>query len=198
MLRRQRSALNHAIGATTIVLAALAAAHAGPIEPDQVAYDMKMSEDPAVKACILALAIKGRAGEAVDFRLVVARTKRGDAMTGPVMFGFSIEVHDPQLALPRSTAPRGTAVTSAAFISARYTAAARPRTVPFADGSWVASTLDTVEGGELVDAAASGKFQIAYTRTRPTAARVFEVTSTPPADVRSHFSGCIGGLQAIE
>jgi hypothetical protein len=198
MLRRQRSTLNHVIGAAAITLATLASAHAGPIEPDQVAYDMKVSEDPAVKACILALAIKGRPGETVDFRLVVARTKRGDAMAGPAMFGFSIEVHAPRLALPRSTGPRGTAITSAAFISDRYTAAARPRTVPSADGSWVASTLDTVEGGELVDAAASGKFQIAYTRTRPSAARVLEVTSTPPADVRSHFSGCIGGLQAIE
>ena len=55
-----------------------------------------------------------------------------------------------------------------------------------------------MEGGELLEAAASGKFQIAYTRTRPVAARVFEVTSTPPLDVLLRFTGCIDGLQAIE
>jgi hypothetical protein len=40
--------------------------------------------------------------------------------------------------------------------------------------------------------------QIAYTRTRPIAARVFEVTSTPPLDVLVRFTGCIDGLRAIE
>ena len=101
---------------------------------------------------------------------------------------------------PRSARPqpRALEITSAAFISDRYTAAARPRTTPYADGSWVASTLDSAEGGELVDAAAEGKFQIAYTRTRPIAARVYEVTSTPPLEVLWRFSGCIDGLQAIE
>jgi hypothetical protein len=173
-----------------------ASAQAEPIEPDQVAYDMKMNEDPAARACILALAIKGR-DETVDFQLVVARMKREDAMAGPAMFGFTINVHDRQVALQRD-APRPIEITSAAFISDRYTAAARPRTTPFADGSWVASTLDTEDGGELLDAAASGKFQIAYTRTRPIAARVFEVTSTPPLDVLARFTGCIDGLQAVE
>jgi hypothetical protein len=200
MSRRRRSALSRSIGgAGAIVLAALASAHAEPIEPDRIAYDMKMSEDPAVKACILALAIKGSADEMVDFQLVVARMKRADAVAGPAVFGFTIDVHDRQLALQRNVAPRAIGITSAAFISDRYTAAARPRTAPFADdGSWVASTLDAVDGGELLDAAASGKFQIAYTRTRPIAARVFEVTSPPPLDVLVRFTGCIDGLQALE
>jgi hypothetical protein len=119
-------------------------------------------------------------------------------VAGRAVFGFTINVHDRQLVLQRNAAPRAIEITSAAFISDRYTAAARPRTAPFADGSWVASTLDTEDGGELLEAAASGKFQIAYTRTRPVAARVFEVTSTPPLDVLLRFTGCIDGLQAIE
>jgi hypothetical protein len=185
-------------GAAAIALAALAVAHAEPIEPDQIAYDMKMSEDPAAKACILALTITGSADEMVDFQLVVARMKRDDAVAGPAVFGFTINVHDRQLALQRNAVPRAIEITSAAFISDRYTAAARPRTTPFADGSWVASTLDAVDGGELLEATASGKFQIAYTRTRPIAARVFEVVSLPPLDVLVRFTGCIDGLQAIE
>jgi hypothetical protein len=198
MSRCRRSALSRSIGsAAAFALTALVSAHAEPIEPDQVAYDMKMSEDPATKACILALAIKG-GDETVDFQLVVARMKRDGAVAGPAVFGFTIGVHDRQLALQRKAAPRAIEITSAAFISDRYTAAARPRSTPFADGSWVTSTLDTEDGGELLDAAASGKFQIAYTRTRPIAARVFAVTSTPPLDVLLRFTGCIDGLQAIE
>jgi hypothetical protein len=198
MSRRRRSALSRSIGgAAAIALTALASAHAEPIEPDQVAYDMKMSEDPAAKACILALAIT-EGDETVDFQLVVARMKRDDVLAGPAVFGFTIGVHDRQLALQRNAAPRAIEITSAAFISDRYTAAARPRSTPSADGSWVASTLDTEDGGELLDAAVSGKFQIAYTRTRPIAARVFAVTSTPPLDVLLRFTGCIDGLQAIE
>jgi hypothetical protein len=178
------------------VLAALVSAHAEPIRPDQIAYEMKVSEDPAAKVCILGLAIKGStANETVDFQLVVARMKRGDALAGPAMFGFAIEVHDPQ---QRSPGSRALQITSAAFISDRYTAAARPRTTPSVDGSWVASTLDVEDGGELLDAAASGKFQIAYTRTRPIAARVFEVTSAPPLGPLVRFTGCIDGLQTIE
>ena len=92
MSRRRRSALSRSIGgAAAIALAALASAHAEPIEPDQIAYDMKMSEDPAAKACILALAIKGSADETVDFQLVVARMKRDDAVAGPAVFGFTID-----------------------------------------------------------------------------------------------------------
>ncbi len=181
-----------------IALAGLAPVHAGTVEADHVAYSATASEDPAAKACILALSIKAEAGETVDFQLIVARSKRDDALAGPAVFGFTIVAHDAQLAPRRDATRRGLEITSAAFISDRYTAGARPRTAPFADGSWVASTLDTGEGGELVDAAASGKFQIAYTRTRPIAARVLEVTSAPPLDVLLRFSGCIDGLQAIE
>jgi hypothetical protein len=199
MLRCRRSALTRSIGgAAAIALTALGSAHAQPIAPDQIAYDMKVKEDPAVKTCVLALAIKGSADETVDFQLVVARMKRADVVAGPAVFGFTISVHDRQLSPRRNTVARATEITSAAFVSNRYTAAARPRTAPVADGSWVASTLDTADGGELLDAAASGKFQIAYTRTRPTAARVVEVTSTPPLDVVLRLTGCIGGLQASQ
>jgi hypothetical protein len=174
------------------------AARAELVQPDQIKYDMRMSEDPAAKTCVLALTINGGADETVDFQLVVGRMKRDDAVAGPAVFGFTIDVHERQLALQRNAAPRAIEITSAAFISDRYTAAARPRTTPLADGSWVASTLDAEDGGELLDVAASGKFQIAYTRTRPIAARVLEVTSTPPLEVLMRFTGCIDGLQAIE
>ena len=199
MSRRRRSALTRAIGsAAAILLAALASAQAQPIVPDQVSYDLKMSEDPAVKACILTLAIKGSSDETVDFRLVVARTKRADVVAGPAVFGFTISVHDRQLARRHNAEPHAIGITSAAFVSDRYVAAARPRPGPFADGSWAAATLGTADGGELLDAAAAGKFQIAYTRTRPSAARVFAVTSPPPPDVLTRFTGCMGGLQAVE
>ncbi len=199
MSRCRRSGLSRSIGGTAaIALAALASTRAEPVAPDQVAYDMKMSEDPAAKVCILALTVNGSSDETVDFQLVVARMKRDDAVAGPAVFGFTVNVHDRQLALQRNVAPRPIEITSAAFISDRYTAAARPRSVPAADGSWVASTLDTTDGGELLDATASGKFKIAYTRTRPIAARVFEVTSVPPLDVLARFTGCIDGLQAVE
>jgi hypothetical protein len=199
MSRRRPPGLRCSIGgAAAVALAALGSARGEAVQPDRVVYDVKVSEDPAVKACVLALAIKGSDGETVDFQLIVARTKRDDAMAGPAVFGFTIAAHDAHPAPQRNAARRAFDITSAAFISERYTAGARPRTAPFADGSWVASTLDTAEGGELVDAAASGKFQIAYTRTRPIAARVLEVTSAPPLDVLLRFSGCIDGLQAIE
>ncbi len=196
MTSRCRQAMMLLVAGASALMLSEASVQAEPIEPDQIAYDMKMNEDPAAKACILALTIKGR-DETVDFQLVVARMKREDAVAGPAMFGFTINVHERQVALQRN-APSPIDITSAAFVSDRYTAAARPRTAPSADGSWVASTLDTEDGGELLDAAASGKFQIAYTRTRPIAARVFEVTSTPPLDVLARFAGCIDGLQAIE
>jgi len=177
---------------------ALASAHAEPIEPDRVAYDMKMSDDPSAKACVLAVSMEATAEETAEFQLVVARMKRDDVVAGPAVFGFTINVHDRQLAPQHDAAPRAIEITSAAFISDRYTAAARRRTMPTADGSWVASTLDVDDGGELLEAAASGKFQIAYTRTRPIVARVFKVTSVPPLDVLMRFTGCMDGLQALD
>ena len=199
MSRCQRSVLSASIGGVAaIALMALTPAHAEAIEPDRIVYDMKMSEDQTSKACILALAIKGDADETVAFQLVVARMKRDDMVAGPAVFGFTINVHDRQLAPPRNAVPRAIEITSAAFISDRYAAAARPRTMPSADGSWVASTLDAADGGELLEAAAAGKFQIAYTRTRPIGARIVEVTSAPPLDVLMRFTGCMDGLQAIE
>ena len=113
-----------------------------------------------------------------------------------VVFGFTIAVHG-RPAAPKPE-PRAIVLTSAAFTSARYVAAARPRSTPFGDGSWVATTFDAVEGSELLDAAADGKFQIAYTRTRPVAARVYDVASAPPRDVLARLRGCVDGLQAVE
>ncbi len=197
MTRRCRQAMILLFAGASVMLSG-PIAHAETVAPGQIAYEMKMNEDPAAKTCILALAINGSVDEVVDFQLIVGRMKRDDAVAGPAVFGFTVKVHEPQLPLQRKAAPRAIEITSAAFISNRYVAAARPRTMPAADGSWVASTLDAEEGGELLDAAASGKFQIAYTRTRPIAARIFEVRSLPPLDVLMRFTGCIDGLQTIE
>jgi hypothetical protein len=114
------------------------------------------------------------------------------------VFGFIIAVHDLRRVAEHRTQAPALEITSAAFASDRYTAAARPRTMPLADGSWVAATLDAAEGVALVEAAADGKFQIAYTRTRPIAARTYALASPPPPEVLWRFNGCIEGLQAIE
>jgi hypothetical protein len=186
-------------GAAAVALSVMLSAHAETVTPAQIAYDTNVSEDPAAKACMLGLAVNDHAvGETVRFRLVVARVKRDAVLAGPAVFGFTIEVDDPRLALARRSQTHAAQISSAAFASERYTVAARPRTTPFADGSWVASTLDVAEGGALVDAAVEGKFQIAYTRTRPSAARIYQVASAPPLDVLGRFSGCIGGLQLAE
>jgi hypothetical protein len=186
-------------GAAAVALSAVLPAQAETVTPDRIAYDADVSEDPAAKACTLGLAVNDHAaGETVRFQLVVARVKRNAVLAGPAVFGFTIQVDDPRLASARRSPAHAVLISSAAFASDRYTAAARPRTAPFADRSWVASTLDAVEGGALVDAAVAGKFQIAYTRTRPNAVRFYEVASAPPLDVLGRFSGCIGGLQATE
>jgi hypothetical protein len=185
--------------ATAVALSALAPAHAEAVSPDRITYDVNVSEDPATKACMLAVAVEDQAaGETARFQLVVARTKRDDVLAGPAVFGFIIAVHGSRLAVVRRPQPPALEITSAAFASQRYTAVARPRTTPQADGSWVASTLDSAEGGALVDAAVEGRFQIAYTRARPSAARTYEVTSAPPPEVLERFTGCIEGLQTIE
>jgi hypothetical protein len=200
MSRRYRSAMTRSLGgAAAIALSALVPAHAETASPDRITYDVKVSEDRVTKVCMLGVAVKDQAaGETVRFQVVVARTKRDDVLAGPAVFGFTIEVYDLRLTAERRPQAHAIEITSAAFASDRYTAAARPRTAPFADGSWVASTLDPAEGGALVDAAVEGKFQIAYTRTRPIAARTFEVASAPPLEVLWRFNGCIEGLQAIE
>jgi hypothetical protein len=184
-------------GALAIVAATPAAA--ATLDPDHIAYDSNVSEDPAVRACTLGLALsRTDVGETVDVRLIVARSKRADALAGPVVFGVSIEVRDAPVAKNRASEARAVEISSAAFSSERYAAAAHRGTAPFADRSWVVSTLDSAAGGEIVDAAVGGRFQIAYTRTRPSAARVFAVTSAPPRDVTGRFSDCVDALQAIE
>jgi hypothetical protein len=186
-------------GAAAIALSALVSARAETVSPDRITYDVKVNEDRATKACLLGFAVKDdAAGATVMFQLVVARMKRDDTPAGPAIFGFTIAVHNLQLAARHRPQAPALAITSAAFASDRYTAAARPRNTPFADGSWVASTLDAAEGGALVDAAIEGKFQIAYTRTRPIAARTYDVATAPPLEVLWRFNGCVGGLQAIE
>ncbi len=199
-MRRCRPAIALFVTAAAgIALAAAVPAHAEIVKADRISYDVKASEDRATKACLLGLGFKDYAvGETVRFQLVVARMKRDDVLAGPAVFGFALEVHDLQLASQREAQAPALEITSAAFSSARYTAAARPRTTPFADGSWVASTLDPDEGAALVEAAIDGKIQIAYTRTRPVAARAYEVAAAPPLEVLWRFNGCIDGLQAIE
>jgi hypothetical protein len=200
MWRRHQSAILPSLGgAAVVMLSTLVSANAETVSPDRISYDVRLDEDRATKACTLDIAVKDQAaGETVTFRLVVARMKRDDVLAGPAVFGFSIAVHDLQPVAERRPQAPARAITSAAFASDRYTAAARPRSVPLADGSWVAATLDAAEGGALVEAAVAGKFHIAYTRTRPIAARIYEVASPPPPEVLWRFNGCIEGLQAIE
>jgi hypothetical protein len=196
MPRRRRRANFGLLGcAAAIVLSAMVPAHAEAIHPNQIDYNAGVSEDPAAKACMLQLLLKGNdAGETVKFALIVARMKREDAVAGPLVFGFSIEVRGPRFADGRLSASRPVEISSAAFVSDRYTATARPRTAPLADGSWVGSTLDPAEGSELVEVATNGNFLIAYTRERPAAARIYNVISAPPLDVLWRFGGCIDAL----
>jgi hypothetical protein len=192
----QRAVFNGLWAAVGIVLSTVTAGHAAPIEPSGLDYDASATEDSATKACVLGVLIKGaRPDETVSFQLIVARMKRDAAYNGPVVFGYRIEVLGRKVSRGRSSEPRQIKIDSAAFVAERYTAVARPKIVPFDDGSMVASTLEAGEGTELVDAVANGKFQVAFTRRFPTVARTYAVTSAPPLDVRSRFGGCIDGFQ---
>jgi hypothetical protein len=81
-----------------------------------------------------------------------------------------------------------------AFVSERYTSVALPKVVPFNDGSVAVSTLDSAEGKELIAAVLRADFELQFTRKNSSAADSYKVSSPPPADVLSEFSGCVGSL----
>jgi len=172
-----------------------APAHAAPMVPQQTEYKATVNEDPAAKVCQLAVALrKSAAGEGLNFQLIVAQMKRQGALAGPLVTGFTADSRDPGLA-PRS--PRQARLVSVAFVSERYTSVALPKVVPFEDGSVAASTLDFAQGRELIMAVLRADFELRLTMENSAAADSYKVSSPPPAEVLSQFSGCLGSLASF-
>jgi hypothetical protein len=82
-------------------------------------------------------------------------------------------------------------------VSERYTSVALPKAVPFEDGSVAASTLDFVQGRELVMAVLRADFELLFTKENSRAADSYKISSPPPADVLSQFSVCLGSLASL-
>jgi hypothetical protein len=182
--------------AALAALLLMAPAHAAPIVPQQIEYKASVNEDPAAKVCQLAVALrKSTAGEGLNFQLIVAQMKRQGALAGPLVTGFTADSRDPGLAPLRSS--RQAKLISVAFVSERYTSVARPKVVPFDDGSVAASTLDFAQGRELITAVLRAEFELLLTKENSAAAYSYKVSSPPPAEVLSQFSGCLGSLASF-
>lgn len=181
---------------TALPLAAVA--HAERMAPRQIEYKAVVNEDPAAKVCQLAFSLRSsQAGEAVTFQLIVAQMKRQGILAGPLVTGFTVDSRDPEFAATRSA--RQAKLASVAFVSERYTSVARPKAVPFEDGSVAASTLDFAQGRELVMAVLGANFELLFTKENSIAADSYKVSvsSPPPADVLSQFSVCLGSLASL-
>jgi hypothetical protein len=166
--------------------------------PRQIEYKAVVNEDPAAKVCQLAFSLRSsQAGEAVTFQLIVAQMKRQGILAGPLVTGFTVDSRDPEFAATRSA--RQAKLASVAFVSERYTSVARPKAVPFEDGSVAASTLDFAQGRELVMAVLGANFELLFTKENSIAADSYKVSvsSPPPADVLSQFSVCLGSLASL-
>jgi hypothetical protein len=137
----------------------------------------------------------GSGGEAVNFQLIVAQMKREGALAGPLVTGFTVGSRNLKFAPPRSSRPAKLA--SVAFVSQRYNSVALPKVVPFEDGSVAASTLDFAQGRELIMAVLRADFQLLFTRENSIATDSYTVSSPPPTDVLSEFSGCLGSLASL-
>jgi hypothetical protein len=176
-------------GLAALLLAA--PAHAAPMVPQQIEYRASVNEDPAAKVCQLAVALrKSAAGDGLNFQLIVAQMKRGGALAGPLVTGFTADSGDP----PRSS--RQAKLVSVAFVSERYTSVALPKVVPFEDGSVAVSTLDFRQGRELITAVLRAEFELWFTMENSAAAS-YKISSPPPAEVLSQFSGCLGSLASF-
>jgi hypothetical protein len=161
---------------------------ASPIE-----YKATVNEDPAAKVCQLVVALGSNApGEAVNFQLMVAQMKRQGTLAGPLVTGFTVD--SPRRNFSRQRSARQAKYTSVAFVSERYTSVARPKVVPFDDGSLGVSTLDFAEGKELITAVLRAGFELLFTRDNSAASASYRVESPPPADVVSEFSVCVSSL----
>ena len=175
------------------LLLIVAPCHAETMVASQIEYKATVNEDPAAKVCQLALALgDGSTGGAVNFQLIVAQMKRQGMLAGPLVTGFTVDSRKLNYAPPRFSAQAKLA--SVAFVSERYTSVALPKVVPFNDGSVAASTLDSAEGKELIAAVLRADFELQFTRKNSSAADSYKVSSPPPADVLSEFSGCVGSL----
>jgi hypothetical protein len=186
----------HALTAIAALLLA-APSYAGTMVPEQIEYKAGVNEDPAAKVCQLALALGDRStGEGIDFQLIVAQMKRQGILAGPLITAYTVDRRTPELALTQSSRPARLA--SAAFVSERYTSVALPKDLPFEDGSVAASTLDFTQGRELIMAVLQAEFELRFTLENSATAASFKISSPPPADVLSEFSGCLGSLSSSE
>jgi hypothetical protein len=177
-----------------VALLIAAPCHAETTVPRQIEYKASVSEDPAAKVCLLAVALSsGAAGEGFDFQLMVAQMKRRGALAGPLVTGFTAgSRRNPELALPRPGK-----LASVAFVSERYTSVALPKVVPFEDGSVAASTLDFARGRELIEAVLRAEFELRLTMENSPAADSYKISSPPPADVLAQFSVCLRSLASF-
>jgi hypothetical protein len=170
---------------------------AGTMAPKQIEYKAGMNEDPAAKVCQLALALgDGSTGEGVNFQLMVAQMKRQGILAGPLITAYTVDRRTPEITPARSSRPARLA--SAAFLSERYTSVALPKDLPFEDGSVAASTLDFAQGRELITAVLRAEFELRLTLEKSASAASYKISSPPPADVLSEFSGCLGSLASSE
>jgi hypothetical protein len=185
-----------ALAATAALLPA-APSYAGTMVPRQIEYKAGMNEDPAAKVCQLALALgAGSPGESVNFQLIVAQMKREGILAGPLVTAYTVDRRAPEIAPARSTPPGRLA--SAAFVSERYSSVALPKDRPFEDGSVAASTLDFAQGRELIMAVLRAEFELRVTLENSASAAFYKISSPPPADVLSEFSGCLGSLASSD
>jgi hypothetical protein len=177
-----------------IALLIAAPCRAETMVPKHVEYKAVVNEDPAAKVCQLAVAIRNSpGGEGVDFQLIVAQMKRQGALAGPLVTGFTVDGRDLRFA-PQS---RQAKLASVAFVSERYKSVARPKVLPFEDGSVAVSTMDFAQGRELVMAVLRADFELSFTVDNSIAAGSYKISSPPPADVLSEFSGCLGSLASF-
>jgi hypothetical protein len=171
--------------------------YAGTMAPRQIEYKAGMNEDPAAKVCQLALALGGRrTGEGVNFQLMVAQMKRQGILAGPLITAYTVDRRAPAIATARSNPSARLA--SAAFVSERYSSVALPKDLPFEDGSVAASTLDSAQGRELITAVLRAEFELRFTLENSASAASYKISSPPPADVLSEFSGCLGSLASSD
>jgi len=162
--------------------------------PKQIEYRASVNEDPAAKVCQLAAAIpNNRGGEGVGFQLIVAQMKRQGALAGPLITGFTVDGRNLKFALHSLPAK----LASVAFVSERYKSVARPKVVPFEDGSVAVSTLDFAEGRELIMAVLRADFELMFTMENSIAADSYRISDPPPADVLSAFSVCLNSLASF-
>jgi hypothetical protein len=175
------------------LIALLVAAPCGAetMVPKQIDYRASVNEDPAAKVCQLAAATRNnRGGEGVGFQLIVAQMKLQGALAGPLVTGFTVDGRDLKFA-PQS---RRVKLASVAFVSERFKSVARPKALPFEDGSVAVSTLDLAEGRELMMAVLRADFELLFTMENSSAADSYKISSPPPADVLSAFSVCVDSL----